>query len=191
MLYHKRIELDGWQTAADQVYKFVKTNTNILRGSAFWTILHRDKHKPCYDALDPVFNAVGFNLLRISFLMVSQPEIDIHEDKDFIPGYSDRNARINIPIANCEQSETRFYSSVNWKPITKTLPNGIKYTYHDINDCKLESSVSVTEPTILRVRELHNVVTLGSYPRIALTCAVDPDPIYLLEGNQDGNKENS
>jgi hypothetical protein len=187
MIYHTRINLDGWQQAADRVYKYVKNNTPIMHGKAFWTILDRTKHKPCYDALDPIFQPLGFNLLRVSFLIVNEPEIDIHQDKDFIPGYPDRSARINIPIINCEKSETRFYSSINWNPITKTLPNGIKYTYHNLEDCKLESTVTVSEPTVLRVRELHNVTTTGSYPRIALTCAVDPDPIYLLEGNQDGS----
>jgi len=183
MIYHQPISLPNWKPATLQVYSFIKEHTSILHIGAFWNILNRQDHAICYNALDPVFQAAGFNLLRISFLIVNQPRIDIHQDTDFINGYPDRLARINIPIINCEHSETRFYSPIEWAPVDMELPNGIKYTYHEDKNCKLESSMSLTEPTILRVRELHNVnAKAGSYPRLALTCAVDPDPVYLLEG---------
>lgn len=141
MIYHKRIKLNGWQQASDTVYEYLKNNSDILRTARFWNILTRKQHGPCYKAFDPVFQEQGFNLLRISFLIVNQPEINIHQDIDFVPGYPARHARINIPVINCEGSETRFYSSINWNPITKILPIGSRYTYHEMKDCKLESAV--------------------------------------------------
>ena len=182
MKYFKHIDLEGWKSATVKVHKFVRDETTILQGRAFWNILTREKHDYCYQQLSPVFERAGFNLLRISFLVLHGEESDIHQDKDFIPGFPDRMARINLPVLNCEDTETHFYSSINWDPIVKTLPNGIKYSFHSPENCKLEGTVTINRPTIIRVRELHSVANHTKiYPRITLTCAVDPDPVYLLE----------
>lgn len=192
MIYHKTIELAGWKPAAFEVYKYVKEHTPYLQRGAFWNALSKDTHKPCYDALAPVFASAGFNLLKVAVLILNKPSADIHTDNDFVDGFSDRLARVNLPVLNCGDSETQFFSPIKWEPIIKTLGNGIKYTYHSPENCKFESSTSIIEPTILRVRELHNVVVhKESYPRIALTCAIDPDPVYLLEEESNGNKETS
>lgn len=183
MIYHKKIELNGWKPAADEIYQYVKNNTHFLRQQAFWNTLSQTKHKHCYNTLAPVFESAGFKLLRISFLIIVEPAVAIHTDTE--SGIENQSlARVNIPVLNCENTETRFYSSVKWEPIVKKLGNGIKYTYHSPDNCKFESSVSLTEPTILRVKELHNVIVHNPvYPRITLTCALDPDPVYLLEEN--------
>lgn len=184
MQYHKRIDLKGWKPAALKIHKFVRENTHILKDHAFWNILNRDTHSYCYEQLDPIFKEAGFDLLRISFLVLSGEESTIHQDRDKFPGFPERIARINIPVINCSGSETRFFSAVKWDPIVKTLPNGITYTHHELENVKLESAVTIDQPTIIRVRELHQVVNPAKlYPRITLTCAVDPDPVYLLEEN--------
>lgn len=184
MQYFKQIELDGWKSAAVKIHKFVKENTHILDDRAFWNILNRDAHSYCYEQLDPVFKKAGFDLLRISFLLLHGEESTIHQDRDWFPGFPERIARINIPVLNCAGTETRFFSSVKWDPIVKTLPNGITYTHHEAENVKLEGAITISKPTILRVRELHQVVNHAKiYPRITLTCAVDPDPVYLLEEN--------
>lgn len=183
MIYHKNINLPGWKPAVFNIYKYVKTHTDLLGKKMFWNILDRTTHQYCYEQLDPVFTKAGFNLLRIAFLALHGEEGEIHQDQDFIPGYPPRVSRINLPVLNCDGSETHFYSAKKWEPVTKELPNGIKYIYHEQANCNLESTVTVNEPTILRVRELHQVVNHAKiYPRITLTCAVDPDPVYLLEG---------
>lgn len=184
MQYFKHIELDGWKAAAVKIHKFVKESTTILDDRAFWNILSRDTHSYCYEQLDPVFKKAGFDLLRISFLVLNGDESTIHQDRDWFPGMPERIARVNIPVMNTAGSETKFFSAVNWDPIVKTLPNGITYTYHDPANVKFEGSVTITKPTVLRVRELHQVVNHAKiYPRITLTCALDPDPVYLLEEN--------
>jgi len=187
MIYHKSIELDGWKSATEQVYTYVKDHTQFLnKQSFFWNTLSRIKHQPCYDALAPVFKSAGFDLLRVSFLIITRPVGEIHADHADTSTYSypAPTARINLPVLNCEHSETRFYSPLKWDPIIKKLNNGVKYEYHTAGNCKLESATTLTGPTILRVRELHNVVvTTPMYPRISLTCDVGPDPVYLLEEN--------
>ena len=184
MKYFKHIELDGWRGPAIKIHKYVRDNTHIIKDGAFWNIISRDQHPYCYEQLDPVFARAGFNLLRISFLVLWGDESTIHQDRDVFPGFPERIARINIPVLNCEHSETRFYSTINNNPIVKTLPNGITYTHHEAEDVRVEAAVTVSKPTVIRVRELHSVVNHAKiYPRITLTCAVDPDPVYLLEEN--------
>lgn len=184
MLYHKSILLNGWKPAVFNIHRFVKSHTDIMGTRYFWNILDTSKHQYCYDQLGPVFKEAGFNLLRIAFLTLYGEEGEIHQDNDVVPGYEPRIARVNLPVLNCNGTETSFYSSKNWNPITKVLPNGIKYTYHNNQDCNFETSVTITEPTIIRVRELHRVTNHTKvYPRITLTCALDPDPVYLLEEN--------
>jgi hypothetical protein len=182
--YFKHIELQGWKPAAVKIHKFVKDNTRILDDRAFWNILNRDTHSYCYEQLDPVFKQAGFDLLRISFLVLWGEESNIHQDRDFFPGFPERIARVNIPVLNCKGTETKFFSSIKWDPVVKTLPNGITYTHHDPENVKCEASVTIDQPTIIRVRELHQVINPAKlYPRITLTCALDPDPVYLLEEN--------
>lgn len=184
MQYFKHIDLKGWKPAALKIHKFVKDETKIIQGHAFWNILNREHHQYCYDQLDPIFKEAGFDLLRISFLVLSGDETHIHQDRDRIPGFPERIARINIPVINCNGTETKFFSLINHNPVVGTLPNGITYTGHNPEDVKFESSVTINQPTIIRVRELHQVVNHAKlYPRITLTCAVDPDPVYLLEEN--------
>lgn len=181
MLYHKEIDLAGWESAAEKIYQYVKNNTHYLRQQAFWNTLSKTRHRPCYDTLTPLFKSAGFDLVSMSFLIIAEPVVAIHTDTE--PGRQNL-ARVNIPILNCEGTETRFYSPIKWEPIVKKLGNGVKYTYHSPENCKFESSVSVVQPTVLRVKELHNVVVHKPvYPRITLTCALDPDPVYLLEEN--------
>jgi hypothetical protein len=184
MIYHKSINLDGWQEATADVYNYVKKNTNYLnRHGFFWNTLSKVKHTPCYDALAPVFKSAGFDLIRISFLIINEPSVTIHADTNY-PGQAPCAARINLPVLNCDDSETRFYSAIKWDPIVKKLGNGVTYEYHTPENCKLESVTTISGPTILRVNELHNVILHKPiYPRITLTCTLDPDPVYLLEEN--------
>jgi hypothetical protein len=187
MIYYKPIHLNGWEEANKSFMEYVSANTNFMKTNYFWNIISTELHKPCYDLYSPIFKEAGFNLLRISLLIVNKRTgSNIHQDEDFINGYPTRMSRINIPIVNCDSSITKFYSSIKWNPIVNTHTNGIKYTYHHPDDCKLESSVTLSSPMILRVRELHNVSMLkGVYPRLAISCAVDPDPVYLLEEQHD------
>ena len=182
MEYFKCIELDGWRPAVVRIHQFVRDHTDFLKKNIFWNILNRDDHAYCYSQLDPVFDQAGFNLLRISFLVLANDESHIHQDRDQFPGFPERVARINLPVLNCSGSETRFFSAINWDPVVRTLPNGVTYSYHTPENVQLESHTTVDSPTIIRVRELHQVVNHAKiYPRVALTCAVDPDPVYLLE----------
>jgi hypothetical protein len=187
MIYHKNIELNGWEPATNQIYQYVKEKTHYLdQPGFFWNTLPEKQHKACYKALAPVFESAGFELLRITFLIISGPSVEIHADRvdNSKQGYPGCSARVNIPVLNCEHSETRFYSPLKWDPVIKTLSNGIEYEYHREENCKLEASTIITKPTVLRVRELHNVVVHKPiYPRITLTCLLDPDPVYLLEEN--------
>lgn len=184
MKYYQKIDIPNWRGVAVKIYKHICDHTDLVKTGAFWNILSRDQHTYCYQQLDPVFDRLGFNLLRISFLVLRDEQSTIHQDRDHFPGFPERVARINIPVLNCEHSETRFYSAIRWNPMVKTLPNGITYTYHAASNVQVEDTVILDQPTVIRVRELHSVVNNAKmYPRISLTCAVDPDPVYLLEEN--------
>lgn len=93
------------------------------------------------------------------------------------------DARINLPILNCEFSTTYYYEGGIFKvknnSNTKTSPSLFE---KPDNNFKLIDSVVVDSPVVLLVNKPHKVhMNSEKYPRISLTLGFDVDPIFLLE----------
>ena len=89
-------------------------------------------------------------------------------------------ARINLPLLNCENTYTRFYKNVI-TGVSKNPQSGI-VSYPVINtDYELADKVELTQATILKVSEAHDVQLNDTpVPRIALTLGFSPNPVFLL-----------
>ena len=93
-------------------------------------------------------------------------------------------SRINLPVLNCEKSQTNFYElkqgkSLKTDPISEDIKNVF---YANPQDCVLLDSFCLNQATALRTNVLHNV-TLNSdvFFRVSLTVKFKEDIDYLLE----------
>jgi len=178
--YYKYIDLPGWELVAQQCLNYVENKTNILATNNFWNELNPVQDQTIFDLVGQLVDAAGFGVERVVVLVTDATGTPIHQDAPKDCG--GLKARINIPLKNCEDSDTHFYQAINWKPAELNLNNGVKYIYHTEENCQLVDTVSIIRPTIIQVEELHQVVTHNpNLPRISLTCFVTPDPINLLE----------
>lgn len=180
MKYYKYIDLPGWELVAQQCLDYVENKTNILDTNNFWNDLNPVRDQKLFDLIGQLVDSAGVSVEGIAVLVADARGTPIHQDSP--KNSSHPKARINIPLKNCEDSDTHFYQAINWNPVELIHNNGIKYIYHTAENCQLVDTVSVTRPTIIRVDELHQVIIHNTnLPRISLTCLVTPDPINLLE----------
>lgn len=181
MKYYQKIKLSGWEDCAQQTMQHLADTTDILEEPrAFWNQLDPTANANIFQLWTPLFDAYGFLLRELAVLIVNYEDIPIHQDRDHDSGTS--KARVNIPLLNCQGTSTQFFQAHTWQPKEMVLHNGVKYIYHDQVNCKLEDSVEIDQPTVIRVQELHNVVcNQGPKPRITLSCFLTPDPVCLLE----------
>jgi hypothetical protein len=89
--------------------------------------------------------------------------------------------RINIPLMNCETSETIFYQDHAGKIFLNPHNGTTAYIMEDESVLTRVDSVVLDYPTILRVSELHSVKMGPGTPRIALTLGFDYPALDLLE----------
>jgi hypothetical protein len=115
--------------------------------------------------------------IRMISFYVSYNQGLIHIDGDQFS-----ECRLNIPVLNCENSETRFYkSSGDNKKIYQ--PDGVPFYWLEKNNCTLVDQFYLERgPTLFRNNEPHQVVLNNSNkPRISCTIGFNEELIHLLE----------
>lgn len=123
------------------------------------------------------FKLQGFTVRSASFYIAEFGDpSDIHID------HGVRAARISLPVLNCQYSRTVFYRVDPQKIKYTLLANGTRYSRCPDPDAEEIASVSIVQPTVLNSRIPHDIiVTRENVRRIAITVAVDPDPVFLLK----------
>jgi hypothetical protein len=109
---------------------------------------------------------------------------NINKQSDSAPHYDRVQpwVRINIPLINCEDSETIFYQDYDKSRIFLNPHNGTTaYIMEDESVLTKIDSVVLDSPTILRVSELHSVKIGPNTPRMSLTVGFDYPATDLLE----------
>lgn len=179
MKYYKFIELPGWQTTAQTLLDYFENQTDIIKNKIFWNVLTVDNHKIVFDKVEQLLSPYNLKVKRAILLVIFNDSIPIHQDNNYSPV-----ARINIPLLNCENSFTNFYTSSD-HPETNNdfLPDtGTPYIAHRPEKCILEDQIEVTTPVVMNVQSVHNVVTNNPIrPRIMLSIQTTPDAGILLE----------
>jgi hypothetical protein len=174
MLYYKKLDLD-FDVVLKKTLSYASNNRDLIK--TFWTHINfKDfiKHVP---EITTMFSSLNITPIRVS-LIVAKQNAGIHRDT-YIKDTPTPVARINIPILNCQESETRFWST-SVEPKLEFLSNGTPYRYLDEKDCVLESVLNLDKPTVLRVTEPHSIVVGKKVPRISLTVEFEEDIEYLL-----------
>lgn len=175
MLYYKKLDLDC-EVVVKQTLEYVTNNKDKI--NAFWTNFKFEdfiKHVP---GITTLFSSLDITPIRVS-LITALSDSHIHRDNYSDTGSPTPTARINIPILNCQGSETKFWST-SAEPKLLFLKNGVPYLYIEEKDCNLESVLHLDRPTVLRVTEPHSVHVGLKSPRISLTIQFLEDIEYLL-----------
>lgn len=180
MKYWKRIKLNNLEVIQAKTLDYMKNNRNNFAPNTPFQPIDFKEFTEAVPEFMTAFNEHGLTPTSVAtYIMFSNTDGAAHRD------YLTDRARINIPILNCENSWTNFYRLDNpdVKPKVSINARGQPYQSYDPTDIILEDRVQITEPTIIRPLEIHNIeMDEAKVPRITLTVCTSPMPEFLLEG---------
>ena len=175
MKYYKYLDLD-WKPCSKQINEFISKKPSIvsLTGGSWRNIDMSDILK---DIPELVNFASSINCtLRFAALFVSNYQYGtIHIDNDRFS-----KCRINVPIENCDDTETRFYTSTS-SPVKQLQNNGTALWYINPSTCTQVDQFYLTQAVIFRNTHPHQVVSKHNNIRISCTIAFNEDIEYMLE----------
>lgn len=183
MKYWKKIKLKNFDIIRQKAEEFLdnekarlgKDPQDLRTIVPVFLFDHYEFRKQCPE-IDEAFEELGFKVkFIIAYIMLSNHEGAIHVDSG-----SDR-ARVNIPIVNCNNTATSFYTNVKFNQ--EIFPNGAVFYSVSNTDYTMVDSVTVDEPTVLRISKPHGIKLTdeSQVPRVTLSIGLDPDPVILLD----------
>jgi hypothetical protein len=175
MKYYKKLDLE-FETVAKKTLAYVIANKDKVK--SFWTNVNFEEFSTHVPEIKTMFAPLNITPIRVS-IVSTLSEVAIHRDNHIEGNIPTPQARINIPILNCHESETRFWSTTA-EPKLVFLDNGTPYLYLETADCKLEDVLQLDRATVLRVIEPHSVHPGPKSPRVSLTIQFKEDIEYLL-----------
>ena len=124
-----------------------------------------------------LFNPMELTICMVAFFVSGKTSSTIHRDAD-----RSANARINIPILNCENTETRFFTT-DYPPEKRLQSNGVYYWYIDPKTCTHVDSYYLDCPVIFKINEPHQVVGGGNLniPRVSCTIGFKEEIVQLID----------
>lgn len=182
MDYFKYLDFPNWEQVQKELQTYVKNNMDKFDSTAGSAILLVDPEEILINVPTIVDMLATKNLslakFTAFFVVHENNKQDLHID------YSAKIARINIPVINCEYSDTVFYTSEtpydpeNWK----FQDNDVPYVKLDAKDYHEVSRYTLTKPVVIKVYEPHIVeMTTPKFPRIALTFMCNEDLHHLFD----------
>jgi hypothetical protein len=174
MLYYKKLDLDI-ELLSKKTLSYASLHKDKIK--SFWTNINLANFVEYVPEIVTTFATLNITPKRVSLITaVTQDRFDpgIHRDHTSIP------VRINVPVLNCEYSQTKFWRTTS-EPIVEFIPGtDIPYFYLKESDCELADTLVLDKPTVLRVSEPHSVHVGEKTPRLALTIEFEEDIEYLL-----------
>ncbi len=178
MQYYKKIEIEHLSEIISKCLSYVKKQTEIYLQyplGAYRNLDFQELIKHCPELLT-AFNKYNIQpVYAAAFVTYSNSSVHIHIDAG-----SDL-ARINIPLQNCKNTFTEFYTGGKLEPYYNPI-TGISATKLVGPGLTLVDKVEIDQATVIRVKEPHSVHMDEQHrPRVTLTIGFDRDPVFLLE----------
>jgi len=170
MKYYKKLNLDH-NIVAKKTLEYIKANRDKIKTS--WTNFNFNDFVKEVPELLTLFKEINITPYRVALIVHRVSKENVHRDD------TDVSARINIPILNCEGSQTKFWKT-SAQPVQKFLSNGTSYLHIDEKECELVEILELDVPTAIRVKEPHSVSLGEKIPRLSLTVEFIEDIEYLL-----------
>jgi hypothetical protein len=181
MIYYKEIDIIDYDTIVSKSLAFTKQNEKIfnrtLNASLYWFNFY--EYSKAVPEVVESFGKLGLKCIDACvYVMYNPAHTSLHKD------HTTRLARINLPLLNCENTYTNFYSNVIFEAWMN--PDTRNISYPAVNtDYVLETRVEMKKTTVVRISEAHKVdMPAGNpVPRITLSLQFDKDPVFLLDNN--------
>jgi len=174
MKYYKYLDLD-YTVAAAKIRTFLEARPDFVApGMGAWTMAPKEIVDEVPELLT-MFKPLGLDVASIGFFIMHYKIGTIHTDGTKIP------IRINFPILNCENTETRYFKTLGPAKF-QAQPNGHSYVQYHHTQCEFVDSFKLTQAVAMRVLEPHQVVVNGdNLPRISCTISFKQDLSFLLD----------
>ena len=179
MKYYKYLPDLDWHPVSNKLRWYVlEENKDILlfdNSKNMWQDTKKELILKNVPELLEMIRPLNLTIRYVAFFISTISDNVIHND------HSPVDYRINLPVLNCENTETKFFTSID-EPERKLQDNGVTYYIYDPNKCTHVESYYLNCPVVLRVNELHQVIHNPiKIPRISFTMAFYEDISYLLE----------
>jgi hypothetical protein len=176
MKYYKTLDIENIDIIIQKCLSYARSHTAYNRKNGTWNTISVSELTTVCPELAIGLQKHGFTIhMAALFVMYSPSHASIHLDNYYA------QARINIPLLNCENTYTNFYECIGG---CKKYVNAANVTtYEPTGDCKLVDRVELKQATIIRTRVFHSVdlPINNPVPRITLTLGLDKDPVFMLE----------
>jgi hypothetical protein len=177
MKYYRYLDLDC-SVASAKLAVYVQDNARAIledqQHSSWKSVNTQDVLSKVPELVD-LFKPLNLIIKYLAFFVTEQPYGTIHIDHD-----RQSNSRINIPVLNCEKSETRFFT-VTAPPVKVLQENGVPLLQLNLEACVQVDQFVLTGPVVFRNDHPHQVVNInGAQPRISCTIGFYQDLEYLL-----------
>lgn len=178
MLYYKKIDIDNYDNIVIECLSYIKSKDFIFKRlyPATYYPLDFREFANCCPLVIKSFDKFGLTCnFGAAYVSYSNLHNIIHKD-NFV-----HDARINLPLLNCENTKTNFYAGGVFTQRKNLSTNTGPSIISSKSDLVLVDSVVIDKTTIIRVNEPHEVImNTVAAPRITLTLGFTVDPIFLL-----------
>jgi len=175
MEHFREIEIEDFDTIVQKSLEFITSQTffNNPKQDCFHYLDYDEFIKHCPEILT-AFRMYNITPIRFSaFWMTKDSECLIHIDS---PNY---NARVNLPILNCDNSATAFYSAKILDPIVQT--NGLTLYPCDQESAVEVERITIKKATVIKINSPHKVIMFtDGITRLTLSIQFDRDPVFLI-----------
>jgi hypothetical protein len=177
MKLYERLTIPGIENLMAQARAYATSSQSVMKMEARVHLIPipLDDALRQMPALD-LFRVLGLTVNRAYFYVIYENnESNPHSDE------YPQDARINVPVLNCEQTYLQFWEGV--KTYDHKNPLGFRVKIAVPGSGRVCDRVELIQPTVFRVNTIHNVVMENpeARPRITLSLGFDRCPSFLLE----------
>ena len=174
--YYQKIEIDYLDQIMTKCLAYVKTQEDIYfqkQVGAYRNLNFNELITACPE-LSTAFDRYDIKCTySASFILYTTAGNFVHIDA------GTDQARINIPLENCQNTFTEFYEGGKSLSYTNSVTGT---TATRIIGAKLVDQVEIDQATVIRVKAAHSVrMDENHAPRVTLTLGFDRDPVFLLD----------
>jgi hypothetical protein len=177
MKYYKYLDIDC-STVSHKLAQYVYDNSALIlsnKKNSAWNPVNKEDVLAKVPELGELFKPLNITIKYLAFFITEKQDNTIHTDGD-----TESNLRINIPVLNCEKSETRFFT-ITEEPVMVKQGNGILVLMINPLACTQVDKFELTRPVMLRVNQPHQVVSFNEVqPRISCSIGFYEDLEFLF-----------
>lgn len=178
MKYYNYLDIDC-SKASPKLAQYVYENSELIlelqKNSAWKSVDTQDVLGKVPELIEMV-KPLNITIKYLAFFITDMPYGTIHIDSD-----RQSKCRINIPVVNCDDSETRFFI-MSEEPIKVLQKNGISLLKLNPAACTQVDKFELTRPVVFRNDQPHQVVSYNEIqPRISCTIGFYENLEFLFD----------